>query len=79
MTTGSCDTSGVGSTIMDKSLKLDACIQNFFFEFQLCIGGGELQYNFEKDALFYEGTQKWRKNENTALLSQGLLSIIVVW
>ena len=51
---------------MDKSLKLDACIQNFFFEFQLCIGGGggggggegELQYNFEKDALFYEGTQK---------------------
>ena len=33
---------------------LDACIQSFFFEFQLCIvwGKGELQENFEKDALF---------------------------
>ena len=32
---------------------LDACIQNFS-EFQLCIGWGEgeLQENFEKDALF---------------------------
>ena len=33
---------------------LDACIQSFFSEFQLCIvwGKGELQENFEKDALF---------------------------
>ena len=32
---------------------LDACFQNFS-EFQLCIGWGkgELQENFEKDALF---------------------------
>ena len=35
--------------------KLDACIQNF-----VCIGWGEgeLQENFEKAALLYEGTQK---------------------
>ena len=35
----------------------------FFSEFQLCIGWGEgkLQENFEKDALFYEGTQNDRK------------------
>ena len=34
-----------------------------FSEFQLCIGWGEgkLQENFEKDALFYEGTQNDRK------------------
>ena len=40
---------------------LDACIQNFFF--QHCIGWGEreLQENFEKDALFYKGTQNDRK------------------
>ena len=38
---------------------LDACIQNFS-EFQLCIrwGEGEMQDNFENDALFYEGTEK---------------------
>ena len=30
---------------------LDACIQNFS-EFQQCVGEGELQENFEKDALF---------------------------
>ena len=54
---------------------LDARIQNS--EFQLCIGEGELQKNFEKDALFYEGTEEWQKNMNTAELSQGLLSIIV--
>ena len=32
----------------------------FFSEFQLCIGWGEgeLQENFEKGALFYEGTEK---------------------
>ena len=39
---------------------LDVCIQHFFFEFQLCVGWGEgeLQENFEKDALFHEGTEK---------------------
>ena len=53
----------------------------FFPKFQLCIGWGEreLQENFEKDALFYEGTEKWQKNMNIALLSQGLLSMIVGW
>ena len=32
----------------------------FFSEFQLCIGlgEGELQENFEKGALFYEGTEE---------------------
>ena len=51
-----------------------------FSEFQLCIvwGKGELQKNFEKDALFYEGTQKWQKIMNIALLSEGPLSMIVI-
>ena len=35
-------------------------------------GGRELQENFEKGALFYEGTQKLLKSVNTTLLSQGL-------
>ena len=49
-----------------------------FSDFQLCIGWGEgeLQENFEKGALFYEGTEKWQKIMNNALLSQGLLSMI---
>ena len=38
---------------------------------------GDLQENLEKDALFYEGTQKLQKNVNTAFLSQGLVSAIV--
>ena len=38
---------------------LDACIQNFFRVSTLYrVGEGELQENLEKDALFYEGTQK---------------------
>ena len=51
-----------------------------FSEFQLCIGWGEeeLQENFENDARFQEGTEKWQKNMNIAVLSQGLLSRIVV-
>ena len=51
----------------------------FFSEFQLCMGWeqGDLQENLEKDALFFEGTQKLQKNVNTAFLSQGLLSTIV--
>ena len=36
------------------------------------MGEGELQENFEKDALFEEGTEKWQKNMNIAVLSQGL-------
>ena len=49
-----------------------------FSEFQLCIGGwGELQENFAKDALLYEGTQKLQNNMNNALRSQRLLSMIV--
>ena len=38
---------------------------------------GDLQENLEKDALFYEGTQKLQKNVHTAFLSQGLVSTIV--
>ena len=58
---------------------LDACIQNFS-ECQLCLGWreGELKENVGKDALFYEVTQKLQKIMNTAFLSQGLLSMIVV-
>ena len=50
-----------------------------FPEFQLCIGWGEgeLQDNFEKDALFCESTKKVQVIMNTALLFQGLLSRIV--
>ena len=39
----------------------DACIQNFFQVstlYRVGGGGGELQENFEKDALIYEGTEK---------------------
>ena len=55
-------------------------VSRIFPEFQHCIrvGNGELQAIFKKDALFYEGTQKLQKIINTALLSQGLLSRIVV-
>ena len=51
--------------------KLDMCIQDFFQVSTLLQAGGEgeLQENFEKDARFYEGTQKLQKNMNTALLS----------
>ena len=35
-----------------------------------------MQENFEKDALSYEGTKKWQKNNDTAVLSQGLLSMV---
>ena len=57
---------------------VDACIQNFP---KISIkygggrgggGGGGLQAIFEKDALFYDGTQKLQKIMNTALLSKGL-------
>ena len=50
----------------------------FFSEFQLCIGWGEgeLQENFEKDALF-RGNRKMTENMNIAVLFQGLLSRIV--
>ena len=59
--------------------KLDACIQNLFRVSTLYrVGEGELQENFEKDALFYEGTQKWQKTVNIAVLSQGLLFMIVI-
>ena len=40
-------------------------------------GGGDLQESFEKDARFYDGKQKLQKMMNTALLSRGLLSMIV--
>ena len=58
---------------------LDACIKNFFRVSTLYrVGGeGELQENFEKDALFYEGKRKLQKIMNTAFRSKRLLSIIV--
>ena len=51
---------------------------NFFSDFQLYIWWGEeeMQKKFEKDALFYEGTQKLQKIVKNALQSQGLLSMI---
>ena len=62
--------------------ELDACIWNrsriFFPVSTLYRGGeGEMKEYFEKDALFYEGTQNREKNMNTALLSQGRLSMIL--
>ena len=40
-------------------------------------GEGDLQESFEKDARLYDGKQKLQKIMNTALLSRGLLSMIV--
>ena len=39
---------------------LDVCIYNFFFRGSTLyrVGERELQESFDKDALFYEGTQK---------------------
>ena len=53
-------------------------VSKIFPEFQICIGWGkgELQGNYEKDALFCESTQKVQIIMNTAL-SQWLLSRIV--
>ena len=48
-----------------------------FPSFNFGWGEGELQENFEKDALFSEGTEKWQKNMNIVALSLGLLSRIV--
>ena len=48
---------------------LDASTKNFFRVLTLYRGEGELQENFEKDALFYEGTKKLQNNMNTTLLS----------
>ena len=58
---------------------LHACIQNFFRVLTLYSVGGkeELQENFEKYALFWEGTEKWQKNMNFVVLSRGVLSRIV--
>ena len=46
----------------------------FFSEFHYCVGWqeGELQENFEKDALFNKGTQRLQKIVINALVSQGL-------
>ena len=41
------------------------------------VGEERTTRKFEKDALYYEGTQKLQKIMNTALLPQGLLSMIV--
>ena len=59
---------------------LEACIQNFFSEFQLCIvwGKEEVQENFQNNALFKEGIEKWQKSMHIAILTQGLLSRVVV-
>ena len=54
------------------------CVSRIFSKFLQCVGQGEreLQENFKKDALFFEGTQKLQKIMSFALLSQGLLSRI---
>ena len=64
------------SLFRTNNVALDACIQNFFSEFHYCVGWqeGELQQNFEKNALFNKGTQRLQKIVITALLSQGLLA-----
>ena len=49
------------------------CVVRILSECQICCigwGNGELQENFEKDALFYKGTHKLQKIMNNALLSQ---------
>ena len=48
---------------------------SIFSEFQLSTrsGEGKMTENFEKDALFCEGTRKLQKIMNTALLSQGIV------
>ena len=60
-----------GSTpLLTPQTMLDACIQKFFRVSTLYrVGEGELQDNFEEDALFYEETEKWQKNMNIAVLS----------
>ena len=54
-------------------------VSRIFSKFQLCIGWGkgELQENCERDLLFYGGIQNLQEIMNTALLSRGLLSMIV--
>ena len=51
---GAFSNSNRSNTSLTLQTMLDACIQNFFSEFQLCIGWreGELQENSEKVALF---------------------------
>ena len=63
--------------------RLDDCIQNFSRVSTVMGGGeggseGEVQYIFRKVALLYEGTLNLQKFTNTALLSQSLLSRVVV-
>ena len=55
-------------------------VSRFFSEIQLCIGWGEgeLQENFENDAVL-RGRRKWWKNMHIAVMSQGLLSRIVAY
>ena len=58
--------------------KVGCMYPKFFRSFNFVwVGGGTNEENFEKVALFYEGTQILQKITNTALLSQGLLSRIV--
>ena len=58
--------------------KVGCMYPKFFQSFNfVSVGAGTNEENFEKVALFYEGTQILQKITNTALLSQGLLSRIV--
>ena len=54
-------------------------VSRTFSEFPLCIGWGkgELQKDFENNALFLGGTEKRQNSMNAAVLSKGLLSRIV--
>ena len=57
---------------------LDACIQNFFRVSTLYRVGGEKNAGkFRKGCTVLWGNPEWQKNMNIALLSQGLLSMIV--
>ena len=57
---------------------LDTYIQNIYrVSTSYKVGEGELEPIFEKDALFFEDTQKLHKIMNKALRSQGLLFRVV--
>ena len=55
------------------------CVSRIFFHVSTLyrVGVKRTAKKIEKDALFYEGTEKWKKNMNSAALSKGLLSTIV--
>ena len=58
---------------------LDTCIQNFFWvSTSYRVGGGRTARKIRRGCTVLWGNPEWKKNMNIALLSPGLLSIIVV-